>query len=249
MVLGLAAAWAGTCAEAAELRTHAHRQGTVRACHVDLRKDDLRMFWAKSDGTPLGSLVQLSQALKDQGREIVCATNGGMYQEDLRPLGLYVEAGRVVRRLNTRKGAYGNFYMEPNGVFLLKDGQARIITTDEYDAAYPRDADPPRFATQSGPLMLQRGAINKLFGVDSKNRLIRNVACVVSPAEVVLAIADTPISFHEFSSFLRDQLKCTDALHLDSTISRLGPPISSGMGPAIGVMIAVTRERRDPAAP
>jgi uncharacterized protein YigE (DUF2233 family) len=47
----------------------------------------------------------------------VFATNGGMYQSDRSPLGLYVENGRELIRANTAVGT-GNFYIRPTEFFM-----------------------------------------------------------------------------------------------------------------------------------
>ena len=44
--------------------------------------------------------------------------NAGMFGEDLKPIGLYVEDGVQAKRLNRRDG-YGNFHLKPNGVFYV----------------------------------------------------------------------------------------------------------------------------------
>ena len=87
--------------------------------------------------------------------------------------------------------------------------------------------------------MLQNSEINPRFAPTSTNRLIRNAVCIVSPREVILAMADTVVSFYEFARFLRDDLKCTDALHLDSSISQFSPSDRLPFGPAFGIIIAV----------
>ncbi|MFX7776561.1 hypothetical protein ABTJ98_21245, partial [Acinetobacter baumannii] len=82
------------------------------------RSDTIRMYWKDAAGTPLGNFSRLDAHLRSQGQEIVCATNAGIYDKQVQPLGLYVEGGNQLRRLNTRKNAYGNFYLQPNGVFV-----------------------------------------------------------------------------------------------------------------------------------
>jgi len=46
--------------------------------------------------------------------------NAGMYGEDGRPIGLYVEQGERQRRINLRDGG-GNFHLKPNGVFWVDE--------------------------------------------------------------------------------------------------------------------------------
>jgi hypothetical protein len=51
------------------------------------------------------------------------ATNAGMFDPALKPVGLYVEQGRELVHVNTRSG-YGNFHMKPNGIFNAGISQA-----------------------------------------------------------------------------------------------------------------------------
>jgi len=55
--------------------------------------------------------------------------NGGMYEADLSPLGLYIENGKTLRQPNTANAA-GNFYLKPNGVFYVNGQEAGILTTE-----------------------------------------------------------------------------------------------------------------------
>lgn len=199
------------------------------------------MFWKDEHGKVFGDFDQLNSWLQLRKEGLVCATNGGIYEESLRPLGLYVEEGRILRRLNQRRNAYGNFYLEPKGVFFIQGQQAQIVDTDSFQANSAALEPSVRFATQSGPMLLQHGRINPQFSPQSENQLIRNAVCTPSSHEVVLVLANTPVNFYEFARFLRDKLGCTDALHLDSKVSRLYPVADTIFGPSFGVIIAVTR--------
>lgn len=66
------------------------------ACTVDPAKYEVRLFLKDADGHPYGSLATFAAA----GPPIVFAMNAGMYLEDLRPQGLYIEAGETTGRLN-----------------------------------------------------------------------------------------------------------------------------------------------------
>ena len=83
-------------------------------CEVDLRKHMLRLYWKNSDGKPYAYLSSLPRALTGGGR-LLFATNAGMFDPALKPVGLYVEQGRELVHVNTTSG-YGNFHMKPNGV-------------------------------------------------------------------------------------------------------------------------------------
>jgi uncharacterized protein YigE (DUF2233 family) len=225
--------------DAAELEDHPLSDIEISVCKVDLRKDALRMFWKDDEDQVIGTFTRLQAILRNRREEIVCAMNAGIYDRNYRPLGLYIENGKVQRPLNTVKNAYGNFYLQPNGVFLIRNRQAAIVNTD-YLAGHPARLRGIRFATQSGPLMLYDGKINPVFSETAGNRLIRNVVCVVSPHQAVLAISRGPVSFYDFALFLRDKLHCTDALYLDGNISRMYPGIGADFGAGFGAMIAVT---------
>lgn len=227
--------------QAAELRQYRYRQVAISVCRADPERDHITMYWKDGAGTPLGTFTRLESYLRSQGQAMLCATNAGIYDKLLQPLGLYIEAGHVLRRLNTRQNAYGNFYLQPNGVFAIGDGRAWIVDTAQWAQAGGYWNSQARFATQSGPLMLVGGQINARFAPDSPNAVVRNAACLDGAGVVNLAIARNPISFYDFAVFLRDQLKCVDALYLDGSISRMSPTLETNIGPAFGAMIAVTR--------
>jgi uncharacterized protein YigE (DUF2233 family) len=226
--------------QSAQIDRYAYEGSTVRVCKVDLRQDTLRTFWKDDKAMPFGTFERLREWLRPKGEDIVCAMNGGIYQADLRPLGFYVEQGRVLHRLNTRKGAYGNFYMEPNGVFLIEGQRARIVDTQSSEREIVARVSSVDFAIQSGPVMLQAHRVNPSFTPGSVNRQVRGAICVAGTHDVVLAVAESPISFYDFATFLRERLNCADALHTDSKISRLFPDQSFALSPLYSVILAVT---------
>lgn len=228
-------------ADAAELRQYRVREVQINTCQIDLQKDTLRTYWKDDQGKVFGKFSQLRTWLRERNQHIVCATNAGIYDKQLQPLGMYVEQGRQLRRLNQRQNAYGNFYMQPNGVFMILDGQAKIIDTETLAADLPRWQQQARYATQSGPIMLQNRVINMRFDPDSINVATRNAVCTLSDNQVMLAIARNPITFYDFAVFLRDRLDCVDALYLDGNISRMSPSFDEDLGPAFGAIIAVVK--------
>ncbi|WDZ94753.1 phosphodiester glycosidase family protein [Herbaspirillum sp. WKF16] len=231
----------GAPAAAAEIRQYQYHQTFISACRADPRSDAIRTYWKDAAGVPLGTFARLDAMLREQGQELLCATNAGIYDKQLQPLGLYVENGNVLRKLNTRQNAYGNFYMQPNGVFVLGARNAYIVETGDYAAEAALWGSTARYATQSGPLMMVAGKINPRFAPESPNAVVRNAVCLDAAGMVTLAIARNPISFYDFAVFLRDELKCTDALYLDGSISRMYPTLEANMGPAFGAMIAVLK--------
>lgn len=228
-------------ADAAELRQYRYQQVNINTCTIDLQQDTLRMYWKDPEGKLFGTFSALRSWLRPQGKDVLCATNAGIYDKEHRPLGLYVEGGVTLRKLNTRRGAYGNFYLQPNGVFIVEEGRAHIVDTAAVDSDRERWLSQAVYATQSGPLMLLNGEINAAFDPASINLFVRNAVCIDPAQKVILAIARNPISFHDFALFLRDRLRCVDALYLDGNISRMYPTLEADIGPAFGAIIAVVK--------
>ena len=71
-------------------------------CEADATRDDIRLFLNDADGAPHSTFGSINSTLAPSGEALVFAMNGGMYHEDRRPVGHYVEAGeeqmRVIRR-------------------------------------------------------------------------------------------------------------------------------------------------------
>jgi uncharacterized protein YigE (DUF2233 family) len=213
---------------------------SLTACTMDLRKDRLAMHWKSDAGQVYGSLRALDVALHKQGKKIVCGTNGGIFDQSQRPLGLYIENGTLLRRLNLRRNAYGNFYLQPNGVFLLYPERAEIVTTEEYQAKPDEEKRLIAFANQSGPLLVRNGEPNPLFPADSANITTRNAVCVRSPTSVALVVTADPVTFYDFARVLAERFACQAALYLDGTLSTFYPARRAGLERALGVLFAVT---------
>ena len=222
---------------AATLASFGKADQMIDACQLNLDQDNVRMFWRAADGSVFSNFARLSASLLARNERLICATNAGIYGTDLRPIGLYIEAGKMLRKLNTRKEAYGNFYLHPNGVFLIAEHEATILSTDEIVADMDLRLPLIRYATQSGPIMLRGGQINPLFTEGSDNRVVRNAVCVVTSREIALVKSRLPINFYDFARQLRDKLNCRDALYLDGSVSQLYPYDNSNLGPGFAAMI------------
>jgi uncharacterized protein YigE (DUF2233 family) len=208
-------------------------------CRVALRRESLQLYWRDEAGKPFGRLPHLRDSLASHGRKLAFGMNAGMYETDLSPLGLFIVDGRELRPLNRRTGS-GNFYQPPNGVFLIDETGARVITTEEYS----NNATPPRLATQSGPILVLRGAITDSPVMDAKStsRKIRNGVCAPSPDAAAFVISNAPLTFYVFAKFFIDELGCREALYLDGSISSLYAPQvgreddGRDLGPMFGVV-------------
>ena len=206
------------------------------ACTVDAATEDLRLFHRDASGQVLGGWSAL-QALVAP-RRIAFAMNAGMYHEDRRAVGLYIEDGAEAAPLVTRDGP-GNFGLLPNGVLCLTDGTARVIESLTFAATHPVCRD----ATQSGPMLVIGGKLHPRFLQTSESLNIRNgVGTSADGQTAVFAISDDPVNFDTFGRFFRDVLKTPDALFLDGSISRLYAPqlgrADFGFAP-LGPMVAV----------
>ncbi|WP_050479623.1 phosphodiester glycosidase family protein [Herbaspirillum rhizosphaerae] len=226
---------------AAELRQYRYQQTSISACYIDLQQDALRMYWKDPAGNIFGTFANLRAWLRPQGRDLTCATNAGIYDKEHKPLGLYIENGVTLRKLNTRQNAYGNFYLQPNGVFIVEEKRARIVDTASVDSDRSRWLSQALYATQSGPIMLRNGEINAAFDPGSVNLFVRNAVCIDPSQKVALVMARNPITFYDFALFLRDKLKCVDALYLDGNISRIYPSLEADIGPSFGAIIGVEK--------
>ena len=98
---------------------------------------------------------RLGASLGNRRGRLLFAMNAGMYDDQGRPIGLYVENGRERHAINLRNGP-GNFHLKPNGVFAVAaDGRVAIVRSEDMAAA-PR----PRWATQSGPMLVIDGRLH-----------------------------------------------------------------------------------------
>ena len=69
-------------------------RATYTICEVDLHQRTVRLYWNRSDGTPYAYLSALPRSLEDGTGRMLFATNAGMFNSNLKPVGLYVEQGR-----------------------------------------------------------------------------------------------------------------------------------------------------------
>jgi uncharacterized protein YigE (DUF2233 family) len=222
------------------------RGASYIVCSFDPTKDDLRTYWRDSDDKPYRTFNAVAADLEAKGKSLRFAINGGMYQTDFRPVGLYIENGRERTKVNTatRTGTPSqipNFYKKPNGVFYIGDGKAGILETERFLSDRPK----AKFATQSGPMLVINGAIHPVFIVNSSDRKRRDGVGVSSQTEVHFVITIGLVSFYEFARFFRERLGCNNALFLDGgqapglyapELGRNDAPGHGGYGPIITVV-------------
>jgi uncharacterized protein YigE (DUF2233 family) len=222
------------------LREYAHNAYTV--CEVDLGKHTVRLYWKRSDGTPYAYLSSLPRVLEHEAGRLLFATNAGMFDPALKPVGLYVEQGRELVHVNTKTG-YGNFHMKPNGIFYVAAGRAGVAETQAFLKQRPQ-AD---LATQSGPMLVINGRLHPRFDRGSASLKARNGVGVRADGKVIFVISQGEVSFDAFARLFRDGLNCPNALFLDggSASSLYAPSLNShGNLLSLGPMLAVFERDR-----
>lgn len=221
---------------AVDFSTLTYQGTTFTLTRVNLDKEQLRLFLRDDEHKPLKSFAKIDAWLKPKGEQLVFAVNAGMYHGDFSPVGLCVIDGIQLTPLNLADDK-GNFFLKPNGVFGITSRGALVSESTKL-AKHPEKF---LLATQSGPMLVIDGRIHHAFIVGSSNRLYRNGVGIVSAKEVVFAISEGPVNFHDFATLFRDALHCQNALFLDGTVSSLHAPSlkrsdkKMDLGPIIGI--------------
>lgn len=190
-----------------------------------------------ADKQPYASLAAFAASVDPAS--IAFAMNGGMYGDDLKPIGYYVEKGERLAQLNREPGE-GNFYMKPNGVFFgSASGGWRVLGSN---TLFNTVGDRPEFGTQSGPLLLDGGKLHPDIQDDGPSKAIRNAVGVDGGGKAHFVIADAPVSFGQLARYFRDVLKVPNALYLDGQVSSLWDPATGRMDKGrVGPIIVVTK--------
>ncbi|WBA43120.1 phosphodiester glycosidase family protein [Hymenobacter canadensis] len=207
---------------------------------IDLRQQNLQLYWLDEHRRPLRSLGRLRHWLAGRGDTLQFAMNGGMFRPGNAPLGLYIENQRLITPLDTLAGA-GNFYLKPNGVFYTTlDNQAGVCRTADFERL--RLQRSVRYATQSGPMLVVDGRLHPAFRPGSANRQIRNGVGVLPDGRVLCVLSREPVNFYEFAQYFRRQ-GCRNALYLDGFVSRAYLPAQNWRQTDgdLGVLIGVTK--------
>jgi uncharacterized protein YigE (DUF2233 family) len=218
----LLVAWSASCC--------AESQYTV------VRVDDpqrLQLFLRDDSGTPFHRFEKLNTWLQARKKHLRFAMNAGMFEPDYSPVGLFIARAQELAPLNLRRGQ-GNFYMKPNGVFLVTSAGPRIVESSKYS----EKSTDVLLATQSGPLLIEHGVMHPRLGAVSK--FIRN-GVGVAAGKVMFVISNEPVSLYDLAQYFKNELACEDALYFDGTVSAL---YSSELGRSdstvdLGPMIAI----------
>jgi len=196
---------------------------------------NITFFSKDPQGVFFQNLLNLKTALHTQGKELLFAMNGGMYLDDLTPQGLYIENGIEFKKIDLTQEAFGNFYMQPNGIFsITKKGKPAVTTSKDFI-----QSEDIYYATQSGPMLVIDGKLHPKFIPNSKNIHIRNGVGILPNGELLFAISKEKINFYDFASFFKEK-GCKNALYLDGFVSRVYLPKEGVMeyDSVFGIIIA-----------
>jgi uncharacterized protein YigE (DUF2233 family) len=178
--------------------------------------------------------------------------NAGMYEADGSAKGLLVINGKIMKNLDDVKKGFGNFYIQPNGVYYLDTmGRSFIVKSDDYKKLYSsKQSNSVLFATQSGPMLLIEGKSNPNFQITSTNKNIRNGVGIVENSANKIALfimSDSPCTFYDIASLFRI-FRCSNALYLDGAISKMytdikGIKTGSVSEGQLGPILSVSKKR------
>jgi uncharacterized protein YigE (DUF2233 family) len=181
-----------------------------RYLYYHLNKNEFDVEVTSSENQKLESLNDFCEKL--EGYDIVF--NGGMFKPNGDPLGGFFSK-KYFNRLDTSTYGYGNFYIQPNGVFCKVDNSIQVITTSTYLGL---DTSKTNFLTQSGPMLLVDGIINSNFSMISENRNLRNGVGMTSSGEIFFINSLEEITFFDLAKEFK-KLGCVNALYLDGFVS------------------------------
>ncbi|MEL6829677.1 MAG: phosphodiester glycosidase family protein [Pseudomonadota bacterium] len=231
------------CSDPVDLSNHPcqpidHRGDTYIVCSFDAATDQIKLFHSDAEGMPFLQFDTLARELSETGETLIFAMNGGMYHDDRRPVGYYLDEYGDQGSVNTNDGP-GNFHLKPNGVFWITPDMAGVSESAAFLAAELT----PTYATQSGPMMVVDGELHPEINPDGTSRRRRNGVGVDEDGRTVrFAISDGAVSFYDFATLFRDRLGLPNALFLDGQVSRLYAPginrneVGADMGPIVGVV-------------
>ena len=205
---------------------------------VDLKTQDLQFYWKNDSGKILGSIQNLKNYVESKNLTLVFAMNGGMFMQDLKPLGLFIQDRKIQKNINKAKGD-GNFYLKPNGIFYITTNNIPFVC----QTSVFKSNDRINYATQSGPMLVIEGKIHPAFKEGSKNLNIRNGVGILPNSKVVFVMSKKEINFYDFAKYFQ-KLGCKNALYLDGFVSRTYLPEKKWIQTDgnFGVIIGVTKK-------
>jgi uncharacterized protein YigE (DUF2233 family) len=183
--------------------------------------------------------------LSSAGHQPILMTNAGIYGTDNRPLGLLITPQGKEHEVSRAASKNGNFSWD-SAVFAIRaDDTAAILSARDWRA------DPGTVAaTQSGPQLAASAKLNPDIPQRSASNYLRTAVGVdQSSAHIVhIAVSRDSVTLFELASFMVDRAHCSEALHLDGSLSAFYLPkakdkfIFSDPGERIVTVLSVLRK-------
>jgi len=214
-------------------------ESRILSFEANPKLQNIEFYWRDNDNNLYGNIGNLNLELAKNNEELIFAVKGGMYQKNQNPQGLYIEKGIIKSKMNSVQNAYGNFYMQPNGIFYLTKHKTANVCTS---LNFPKNKD-IKFATQSGPMLIIDGKLHTKFNKGSQNVHIRNGVGILPNGNVLFAMSKQKINFYDFATYFQ-QKGCKNALYLDGFVSRTYLPSKNWTQTDgnFGVIIGVTKK-------
>lgn len=210
-------------------------------CKINFRSHEVRVYIVDLDESQIDLFIKNKENVIEKNTfksvlnycntaniQMEMLTNAGMFTPSYLPEGLYIDRFNNYYPIDLGSKENTNFYLKPNGVFLIdKKNEASIYTTDEYLKKFGTDRPDIPFATQSGPMLVikdgEKISIHNAFTAGSPNEKIRSGVGVPmnGSKRVVFAISVEPMNFYDFSLMYKTWLGCESALFLDGAISEM----------------------------
>ncbi|WP_299891493.1 phosphodiester glycosidase family protein [uncultured Lacinutrix sp.] len=201
------------------------------------KNKNLKFYWKNKEDSIIKTFKNLKIELEKKEQKLIFAVNGGMFKKDFSPQGLYIENGNIITTLDTIQKGYGNFYLQPNGIFSLsKKGIPSISTTSNFIID-----NTINYATQSGPMLVINNKLHPKFNKGSLNLNIRNGVGILPNGDLLFAMSKKKINFYDFASYFKNK-GCKNALYLDGFVSKTYLPSKNWkqLEGNFGVIIAET---------
>lgn len=146
----------------------------------------------------------------------------GYFNDHGEHIGLLLNLGSQISPLDKAKSGYGNFYLQPNGVFMKRGDTVELLTTDDFSRT--SSGTNIELAFQSGPMLIVDGGLNSVMNLASENHHRRTAIGLRDrngSKEIILLNSEDPVNLFNFSSTLHNRFGVYQALLIGSASTAL----------------------------